>query len=1395
MTTKWTYIPFFPGEPSRDPNEPPVAPNYEHLVGLCPRKVAILVSIYEGRAKIHLAFPEDSAEQFANAYADAYVGSSLGDPTDSNPFYCSAVEEVHHVNFRRTQNHDMPVRVYMHGLKGRSGWWSDPQPDRQDVEFRDVSAHLFEGVTTLERHAPRARVYLQFLYEFVGPMEERTSLRSLVGTPHKDRIRYLSEGKTWSWSDGWYQPVVPTSSAFAGSKAGVVVRPPPSPAQTDFRDIFTRRIANRSFYKAEPRAAVVTPTGDTASLDRVMDMLRSWGHQARYLGLDMADYDLWNPVVLEAPLLKGKEGERRWYEALDQAFENCEFYPHGGNPVDQRDLTLLECLVLQLISWGKRHWCLTYQPVHTGTTRSLTTGRLPAQEERTGPALRSQSVAKDSAPEATPPLRGPVPCRLGRNPKERVPVLLPADSIHTIALGGSGTGKTSVTEIVILYQLRNSRDAQVLFDLHGMATPSIIARLTPEEARRTLVIRPSRLLRGGKVAIGMNLLRIEDRELLDPNEIINACTVVQGDVAQIVASKEGNREMGDRIRRNLGMVVRALLHVPDKETTLHDAFIVTDQHGKTRERSELARMTTDQDAANYIAKELSTLDPGTLQSTQNKVTYFSHPFFRAALCQRGAGVVSMHQLLREFDLILINLEGQTIPLDMARYMGSAYLTLVWLAALRHSDERSELYDGRYLRVYVDEWPDMASESFNTILRGGRKRGLRLWLANQSLGDIPDGSGGQMNLLSAVEANVDTVITFRTDENTARFVNGRARLERFGLDYHHYLNWPKYHAGIAHENEYAEMITDPLPPEQPPSVQSEVSRIIEENMWRHAMDDTSGDSPLRVGKKDELDVLEVFALRGNMTRDEAILHAPAQHRSNVWLIVDNIERQGFLVTHKDPGRKDRFQVTELGLQELRKYGRTLPGGTPGSGKKMDGGDPHDTTLERARAYLQAEVLQVGPKIKQVVGKSNPDFKHTTDGGILVSDEVEDRASHPDQILRNYQKARGKPVWFWAVDLDTARRIVDALGDRQNYQVHVDQVTSFSRYGPGVPKEEEPISEEQDLVELSIVALIKEGRFVNVEGRRGFDFKDIVRSLPEPLAYQKVRSVLERMVGDTVYAIRERRPEQGGSLVILNDTPEEEPPVETSKSPTPVEAPPPAEMEENNGDVEMVFDTCVALSNAGKTFLHKDRGSRISLRFADVYDALPRPISPARFKEVVIILLQQDDISEVILRPNETAILVFDSPETGIVDNKMALEATPDELYKGLLPAAIAHEKCASKVTTPMSTPTGLPLNMAQGAPQNQVALSAGPVMEAKSPQPTSRNLMIQNLVAHANSLLAQGKALDIEGKKAVRVSDLCAFYPPWNETQVGQHLMLLGIPTSRPWIQAEKGKVTVWFAWG
>ena len=108
----------------------------------------------------------------------------------------------------------------------------------------------------------------------------------------------------------------------------------------------------------------------------------------------------------------------------------------------------------------------------------------------------------------------------------------------------------------------------------------------------------------------------------------------------------------------------------------------------------------------------------------------------------------------------------------------------------------------------------------------------------------------------------------------------------------------------------------------------------------------------------------------------------------------------------------------------------------------------------------------------------------------------------------------------------------------------------------------------------------------------------------------------------------------------------------------------------------------------------------------------------------------------------------------------------------------------------------PLSVLQPPPKAQPNPQTRESKESTPPSSPMNEVerMKANLFDMANQLLLQGKALTVDGRKAVKVSDLCAFYPPWNERDMGQHLNLLKTRTARPWISSVGDKVTVWFAW-
>ena len=129
-----------------------------------------------------------------------------------------------------------------------------------------------------------------------------------------------------------------------------------------------------------------------------------------------------------------------------------------------------------------------------------------------------------------------------------------------------------------------------------------------------------------------------------------------------------------------------------------------------------------------------------------------------------------------------------------------------------------------------------------------------------------------------------------------------------------------------------------------------------------------------------------------------------------------------------------------------------------------------------------------------------------------------------------------------------------------------------------------------------------------------------------------------------------------------------------------------------------------------------------------------------------------------------------------------------------PKTLPGPQPGSEVTGPSSSPQKP--SSAPGAGSLAPGSQKMPPQFSVEPAPTDGvERMRLALLERANELLRQGRAVEVDCKKAVKVADLCSFYPPWTERDMGQHLRLLDIRTERPWIPTEKEKATVWFAWG
>ncbi len=146
----------------------------------------------------------------------------------------------------------------------------------------------------------------------------------------------------------------------------------------------------------------------------------------------------------------------------------------------------------------------------------------------------------------------------------------------------------------------------------------------------------------------------------------------------------------------------------------------------------------------------------------NKVWQFlSSPLIRNIFGQPKTKL-NIRKLMDEGKILLINLSKWKIWEDNAAMIWSFIVTKFQIDAMARADTPFEQRNSFYL--YIDEFQNFATESFENILSEARKYKLSLILANQYISQISE------NIKNAIFGNVGSVITFSLGHDDSKLIS-------------------------------------------------------------------------------------------------------------------------------------------------------------------------------------------------------------------------------------------------------------------------------------------------------------------------------------------------------------------------------------------------------------------------------------------------------------------------------------------------------------------------------------------------------------------------------------------------------------------------------------------------
>ena len=307
---------------------------------------------------------------------------------------------------------------------------------------------------------------------------------------------------------------------------------------------------------------------------------------------------------------------------------------------------------------------------------------------------------------------------------------------HLYIIGKSGVGKTKLLELFIRQDVTYNHGL-CLIDPHGDVVDAILDYIPKNRIEDVCVISPPDV----EYPASFNPLAN-----VDP---LFKFQLTQGLIE--VFQKQFGANWTPRLEHVFRFTCLALLDYP--HATMRGMIsMLTDRNY----RQKVVEYITDDMVKRFFAIEFADwsekFDTDAIIPLVNKLGQFlSDPLLRNIFGQKE-NKIDISKLMNEEKIILINLSKGRLGEENSSFLGSIFLTKIKQAGMERASipesERKDFY------LYVDEFQNVVTQTFENILSEARKYAINLTVAHQYVGQIIQ------RVHQAVLGNCGSVITFR-----------------------------------------------------------------------------------------------------------------------------------------------------------------------------------------------------------------------------------------------------------------------------------------------------------------------------------------------------------------------------------------------------------------------------------------------------------------------------------------------------------------------------------------------------------------------------------------------------------------------------------------------------------
>ena len=313
---------------------------------------------------------------------------------------------------------------------------------------------------------------------------------------------------------------------------------------------------------------------------------------------------------------------------------------------------------------------------------------------------------------------------------------------HTYVIGATGMGKSVLLKNIAYQDMVNGKGFAFI-DPHGDAVEDLLAMVPPERVDDVIYFDPSDV----DNPIGMNMFEFSTSEQRD--------LIVQEGINMLYSLYDPGHTgifgpRGEHMFRNAALL---LMSDPNGATFIDIPKVFIDPD-LVREKLE---HVTDRGVYDYWTKEFpqsqKSSDAGEVTTwfASKWGPFLSNSMMKNILGQTKSGF-NLRDIMDQKKIFLVNLSKGKIGEMNSRLLGMILVMKFQMAAMSRADIPEE--EREDFCLFVDEFQNFSTESFESILSEARKYRLNLVVANQFLTQLTD------KIREGILGNVGTIISGR-----------------------------------------------------------------------------------------------------------------------------------------------------------------------------------------------------------------------------------------------------------------------------------------------------------------------------------------------------------------------------------------------------------------------------------------------------------------------------------------------------------------------------------------------------------------------------------------------------------------------------------------------------------